>query len=128
MFNIYYQNARGLRTKTIEFKLSIIANDFEVVAITESWLCEGLASGEFFDDRYTVYRCDRDTVTTGKRWGRGVLLAVKNNFTTEKVDILTCYNFDIVAMKLRDGKGMSLIIIVVYIPCSSSIDVYNNFY
>lgn len=66
---IYYQNVRGLRTKTDEFFSSSIKCDFDLVILTESWLNEHVFNGELFDDRYAVYRNDRDPVVTDKSRG-----------------------------------------------------------
>ena len=45
---MYYQNVRGLRTKTVQFYNDVIINDYEVIIITETWLSEGILSEELF--------------------------------------------------------------------------------
>lgn len=73
---IYYQNTRGLRTKTNRFKRNILLNEYDVVLITESWLNDGIGDSELFDDRYIVFRRDRQYSATQQVNGGGVLIAV----------------------------------------------------
>lgn len=72
----YYQNVRGLRTKT-EIRSKISASQFELIAFTEHWLNDGFVSSEYFDDSYFVERNDRKRLD--KKWGGGALIAIKIN-------------------------------------------------
>ena len=63
--SIYYQNVRGLRTKSHEFLSGILNCNYDIVCITETWLNDGFYNNEFFDGRYQVFRCDRDSDTSG---------------------------------------------------------------
>lgn len=74
--NIYYQNARGLRTKTHIFKRNLYMHQYDVISITESWLIEGISNSELFDDRYLIWRRDRDYVRTGEMYGGGSRLTL----------------------------------------------------
>lgn len=74
---IYYQNVRGLRTKTTTILQNNLSNDYDIIALTESWLTKGIRDDELFDPRYYVYRRDRDYASTGQRLGGGVVLAIK---------------------------------------------------
>lgn len=74
---IYYQNARGLRSKTNTFYRNVCSNTFDIIVITETWLLESIADAELFDKRYLVFRRDRDYTTTGQTQGGGVLIAVR---------------------------------------------------
>lgn len=77
--NAYYQNARGLRTKTHTFKRNLLLSCYDIISLTETWLLEGLNTNELFDDRYVVWRRDRNYSKTGERYGGGVLLAVRRD-------------------------------------------------
>lgn len=55
---IYYQNVRGLRTKTNAFYKNLLQVDYDVICLSETWLHENIFSAELFDSRYSVYRCD----------------------------------------------------------------------
>lgn len=59
--SLYYQNVRGLRTKCRLFNENIHKTNYDIIAITESWLNSTVYTGELFDDRYIVFRRDRGT-------------------------------------------------------------------
>lgn len=79
--SIYYQNARGLRTKTSTFFRNICLNTYDIIAITESWLLNGILDTEIVDERYIVFRRDREYSVTGQSLGGGVLIAVHRALT-----------------------------------------------
>lgn len=81
MISIYYQNVRGLRTKTINLYRNVCMNSYDVVIFTETWLTDGICNSELFDGRYIVWRRDRDYCRTAQTRGGGVLIAVKNDLT-----------------------------------------------
>lgn len=60
MISVYYQNVRGLRTKTATFYRNICLNSYDIICVTESWLTDGVNNNELFDDRYIVFRRDRN--------------------------------------------------------------------
>jgi hypothetical protein len=75
--NIYYQNVRGLRTKTHNFLKEILCHNYDIVILTETWLYDCIQSDELFDERYIVYRRDRQsTGFHSTKKGGGVLVAV----------------------------------------------------
>lgn len=76
---IYYQNVRGLRTKTNAFYKNLLQVDYDVICLSETWLHENIFSAELFDSRYSVYRCDRNYSECGNVLGGGVLIAIKSN-------------------------------------------------
>jgi hypothetical protein len=75
---LYYQNVRGLWTKTNEIQQSIKASEFDIILLTETWLREGIYNHEFIDENYKVIRKDRDKYTSKKNDGGGVLIASKS--------------------------------------------------
>lgn len=66
---IYYQNVRGIRTKT-NIRSKISASQYEIITFTEHWLDENYESSEYFDNSYTVERDDRNRpdMKWGGRW------------------------------------------------------------
>lgn len=74
---IFYQNVRGLRTKCLDFKHQLSLNEYDILLITETWLCEGILDRELCDDRYDVFRMDRDLSATGKTIGGGVMICTR---------------------------------------------------
>lgn len=86
MLNCYYQNVRGLNTKTLNFSKNVLCNNYDIIVLTETWIQSGVTDRELFDDRYNVYRCDRDTDRRGsKKTGGGVLIAIKTKFNSYKI-------------------------------------------
>lgn len=73
----YYQNVRGLRTKSHNFLSQIAATDYDFICVTESWLTPDFYDREYFDSRYVVFRCDRSHEESGATRGGGVMVAVR---------------------------------------------------
>lgn len=80
--SIYYQNVRGLRTKTASFIRNVLVNSYDIVCITETWLVDGIHNSEIFDDRYIVWRNDRNYKRTAQTKGGGVLIAVRRELAS----------------------------------------------
>lgn len=81
--NIYFQNVRGLRTKTHSCFNNILSTNYDIIILVETWLCAGIYNRELCDDRYDVFRFDRDTKATGKIIGGGVMICVRREFTAQ---------------------------------------------
>ncbi|XP_062537983.1 uncharacterized protein LOC134206295 [Armigeres subalbatus] len=56
---VYYQNVRGLRTKTTDVNLRLSACDYDIVVLTETWLRSDICNSD-----YTIFRCDRSESTS----------------------------------------------------------------
>lgn len=80
-FSIYYQNTRGLRTKTHQFKRNLQLHSYDIISLTETWLLDGIHDSELFDNRYVVWRRDRNYAVTKEKYGGGVLLAIRNGIS-----------------------------------------------
>lgn len=81
--SIYYQNVRGLRSKTSDFLRNVRINSYDIICITESWLNESVFNSELFDDRYIVFRNDRNFQKTKQGKGGGVLIAINRELSAE---------------------------------------------
>lgn len=77
----YYQNARGLRTKTTSFKRNVQCFNYDVIIISETWLLDGINDSELVDDRYVVWRRDHNYAATGQLYGGGVLIATRRELS-----------------------------------------------
>lgn len=73
----YYQNVRGLRTKSHDFLAQVAIADYDFICLTETWLTEDFYDREYFDSRYAVYRADRSAEESGAERGGGVAIAVR---------------------------------------------------
>lgn len=122
--NIYYQNVRGLRTKTLPFRLGIMDSGFDVVAITETWLNGSIYNSELFPAGYDVYRRDRSGVGV---LGGGVLLAV-----SDKIKSCRLYNLETEGenlwIKLSFSEKITVILGLVYFKPNSQMSTYKSFF
>lgn len=129
--NIYYQNVRGLRTKTKSVLSNSLSMNFDVYALTETWLTSSINSLELFDKSFIVFRKDRynsqnllSAVNTAK--GGGVLVAIKSKFNVSEILIPNSESLEIVGVEVN-LQSKKLIIISYYIPPNSNLEVYSNF-
>lgn len=122
--SVYYQNVRGLRTKTNEFIASLLNRDLDVIVLCETWLVEGIHSSELFDQRYIVYRIDRDLNLTHKLDGGGCLIAVKSNFCSSRIEEWENEREDLWISIVKSDNEKTFLN-VKYIDCKCSLDQYN---
>lgn len=124
--DIYYQNTGGLRTKTVVFKNNIVVSNFDIVCITETWLKNVINNNELFDERYIVYRNDRNH-TLNKKDGGGVLIGV-NTDTIPKSNVI---NFDNECLAEQIWISVPVInsaihICCVYLPPVCDIEIFES--
>lgn len=105
--NIYHQNVRGLRTKTLTFFRNLAKNDYyHIISLTETWLVSDISSSELFNDNYLIWRRDR---ATGQSRGGGVLVAIRRDLiATENVGWQSSAEDIWISVHLRDGPGKSM--------------------
>lgn len=117
--DIYYQNARGLRTKTAIFKRNVQSHNYDVIIITETWLLDGINNPELVDDRYVVWRRDRNYAATGQTRGGGVLIATRRELSVTPQSSFHSLAEDLwltLSMKQRGSKlSINLHICVLYL-------------
>lgn len=113
---IYYQNVRGLKSKTRELFLASLTCDPDVICLTETWLDSSVTDTELFCDRFSVFRTDRNFDLIRLTRGGGVLIAINNNLRVFPLDIRSSVpNVDVVGIRVAQDK-VSLYVIVLYIP------------
>lgn len=128
---IYYQNVRGLRTKTNTFFRNLMIADYDIICLTETWLLPGIYDAELFDVRYSIYRCDRDYAYRGEELGGGVLVAVHQRFTINGFSPIAIENHvaDALTVSLFINKHTSLHIFCGYFPhCRQHSDALGQFF
>lgn len=89
--SLYYQNAGGLRSKLPEFYLSVCESDFDVLAISESWLVPSVLDAEVVPTSYNIFRCDRVADPHG-----GVFLASKKSLDASLISSWNPFNYECV--------------------------------
>jgi hypothetical protein len=75
---MYYQNVRGLRTKCMELYNGVACCDFDILLFTETWLQDDILNSELCDNRYDIFRMDRNLHTSYKKTGGGVMACLKS--------------------------------------------------
>lgn len=81
---IYYQNVRGLRTKSHDFLANVLLNNYDLIILTETWLTPDFKDAEYFYASYIVYRRDRVGAGGGGVRGGGVLIAVRSGLRVRR--------------------------------------------
>lgn len=61
VMRVYYQNVHGLRTKTHTFYENLVASNYDIICLTETWLNSSVFTSKLFGDQYTVYRKDQES-------------------------------------------------------------------
>jgi len=103
---IYYQNVRGLKSKTNVFRTELMSNSYDVILLCETWLNDDVFTSELFDDRYIVYRNDRDNVAMSKNDGGGCLIAIRKELISRRVPEFALNNDVWVSVEqLNGGKA-----------------------
>ncbi|RYE20091.1 MAG: hypothetical protein EOP45_11600, partial [Sphingobacteriaceae bacterium] len=121
---MYVANVRGLRTKSKELYADSSTHLIDIYALSETSLCNGISSSEYFDANYNVFRKDRYEGTSSTSRGGGVLIAINSRFICETVPLLDTSNIDCVCVKIVLNRSTNLFIHNAYIPPNSSPDLY----
>lgn len=126
---IYYQNIRGMRTKTQDILCNILNCNYDVLVLVETWLHNGIKDREFIDDRYVVFRRDRNTDIHHKSDGGGVLIAVHRRYKCYRINSYESTCEDLwVNVVLGNSRGSPMVTICgVYLPSPLKYDMLDRF-
>lgn len=129
---LYYQNCRGLKTKLHTLYTNVISSTYDIIILTETWLCSNISDSEYIDSRYQVFRMDRDRSASGRRDGGGVLVAVSRTLCAAAlalpatdVPLPPLVDQLMVQLNIRKRK---LIICAVYIPPKQNYETYRAYF
>ena len=128
--SVYYQNVRGIRTKTAELLNNTSSCCFDMIALTETWLNPSIFDNEFMADKYSVFRADRDFLSTGRERGGGVLLAVDKKFCSREVQIgrdSLKSEIDIVGVKVS-LEFSCIYVFVLYLPSPINFEMLESLF
>jgi len=120
-FIIAYQNVRGLNSKVIEFynNVSVTENEYDAVALTETWITDGVYDSELFPERFSIFRCRN---RSDNLRGGGVLLAVKSKYSCSLINVdFKIPQIDLVAVKIQVDEISFIYVLLVYVAPSSTI-------
>lgn len=116
---------RGLRTKLASLSLSVISSSYDILFFTETWLSADISNLELGITNFDIYRKDRDSITSFKSRGGGVLVAIKSILSSR---ILPTTHDDIEAIFVLVYVGTDNIILSsVYFPPNSDISLYEKY-
>lgn len=126
--HIYYQNVRGLRTKTHNFLLSVNSCEYDVIALTETWLNPAVYNGELFCSEFMVFRCDRSKSNSECKLGGGVLIAVRcnNTISCEQIFVPGAECIEIVFVRVKCEMKITYLC-CLYIPSGANDTVYESY-
>lgn len=124
MVSLYYQNVRGLRTKTNEVYKNVLLDNYDIMGFTETWLNSSISDREIVDNRYEVYRRDRVITRGGKQDGGGVMLAISKNIPSSRVLgwETNCEDLWVSIHLVVNGRPKKIAICVVYLPPPVNVD------
>ncbi|KAL0870278.1 hypothetical protein ABMA27_005303 [Loxostege sticticalis] len=127
--NIYYQNIRGMRTKTNVILQNIMLCSYDVIVLTETWLNSSIFDNEFIDSRYRVYRRDRSVLSSSKLDGGGVLIAVSKYIQSSRVPKweTQCEDLWITIDVKLNNCHKKIAICAVYLPSPARLETQNTF-
>lgn len=112
---IYYQNFRGLKTKTKDLRLATLLGDYDIIVGTETWLDDSVYDDELFSNNYYVYRRDRQSTSLAGKYGGGVLVAVSIKYHSKRMFHFESTGEDLwISVKISTDKV--LLIGAIYIP------------
>lgn len=132
--SIYYQNCNGIRTKLHTLYMKILSFAYDIIVLTETWLVPEIHDNEFIDQRYVVFRCDRDRLASGKRDGGGVLVAILRGLQPAMfcpsnacftVNPSCCIEHLLIEFPSRD-RHKNHVISAAYLPPCTKADTYES--
>lgn len=122
--SVYYQNVRGLRTKSREFYGNSCTHEHEIVVLTETWLNGDHSSSEYFDTSFNAFRKDRCDTGSQFHRGGGVLIASHTKFKSSEIQLSEADNMECICLKININSRVNIYVYAAYIPPNSSEDVY----
>ena len=123
-FTFYYQNVRGLRTKTNDLLLALSRCEYDVIALTETWLNSDIKNSEL-SNNYSLYRCDRNPQTSQCRRGGGTMIAVRNDIQSTAVCIAGCDQLEQIIVRIS-MPNFRLLLCSIYLPPNSDLPLYER--
>lgn len=123
---LYYQNIHSIRGRLNVVRNNIgLLDEYDIIALTETWLNENINDAELGLYNYNIVRCDRSLFTSDKNDGGGVLIALHRKFKFEKI-IISNNIFELLFVKVFTDNT-SFIVGVCYIPTGSKSEYYSEF-
>lgn len=120
--SIYYQNVRGLRTKTNDIFLTSQALPYDIFALTETNLTSDFNNNELFPSNFNVFRRDVSSLDNNG-FGRGILIALNNQFDGTLFNIPNTDQCELICVKINISSRC-LYIMCCYVRPNEPFDTY----
>lgn len=127
---VYYQNVRGLRTKTHTFYKNLTMSNYDIIILSETWLNNSVMSSELFENRYKVYRRDRETSGFhNKKEGGGALIAVSTKLNSTRITTWesNCEDLWVAVDVCLSGIVQRLVFCALNLPSPVSLPMLKHF-
>lgn len=79
--------------------------DYDCYALSETWLHSSHNDNEFFCDKYTIFRRDREFSSISDRRGGGVLIAVKKEFECKLIELPEIKPLEAICVRITMKSG-----------------------
>lgn len=124
--DIFYQNVNRIRSKISETNINILNCNYDIICLTETNFNESVFDRELVDSRYNVYRRDRQSTGSSKRDGGGVLVAIKKQINSIRLNSWET-SFEDIWLKVQYDTSI-FYLCVCYLPPHLSADDLSTFY
>lgn len=113
---IFYQNVNRIRSKLNDLHLSILNSSYDIICLTETNFNNSVLDSEYIDNRYTVFRRDRNSSCSKKTDGGGVAIAVKKSLRVVRQVSWECDVEEIWLTVISDVIKENINICLCYLP------------
>lgn len=113
---IFYQNVNRIRSKLNDLRLSILNSSYDIICLTETNFNNSVLDSEYNDNRYTVFRRDRNSSCSKKTDGGGVAIAVKKSLRVVRQVSWECDVEEIWLTVISDVIKENINICLCYLP------------
>lgn len=116
LLSVYCQNVRGIRSKLDTVKVNSVILNFDIFFLTETFLNSSVLNGEIFESSlYSVFRRDRESTSSSKCDGGGVLIAVRKDIDAyQRIEWQS--DAEDIWVTLRTSNTKNIHICCVYLP------------
>jgi hypothetical protein len=103
---IGHLNGRDLlsKSKLTDVKIIINRDNYDILAITESWLWPEVTDSEIDIDGYITIRCDRPSIKSHRTRGGGTLIYVKKEYSVQQLAHNFKYPNQVQVVKVQVSK------------------------
>lgn len=111
----YYQNIRGGNTFSRIIRNNMLLCYYDIIFLVETWFQAGVFSAEIApNDKFEVFRRDRDLSATGRESGGGIFIAARKGLKITRRQDLESSEVEMIWLVLQ--SDYPIYICCVYLP------------